>query len=71
MTSRTRKNYKKKFNFFTDQTLQILQQVENQLISPNSSQLRSFQIAKRSIPELSTPQEMVEMLENIQRKLLD
>ncbi|KAL9959435.1 hypothetical protein ACROYT_G032759 [Oculina patagonica] len=58
------------FENFRNQTLQILQQAENQLISSSSSQLRNFQIAKRSIPELSNPQDLVQALENIQRRLL-
>ena len=53
------------FYCFTDQTLQILQQAENQLINSSSSRLR-----KREIPELSNPQDLVQMLENIQGRLL-
>ncbi|XP_078342832.1 scavenger receptor cysteine-rich domain-containing protein DMBT1-like isoform X6 [Oculina patagonica] len=56
------------FEIFRNETLQILQQAQNQLFSPSSSQLRNFQ--KRSIPELSTPQDLVQALENIQRRLL-
>ena len=50
---------------FTDQTLQILQQAENQLVNPSSSRLK-----RREIPELSNPQDLVQMLENIQGRLL-
>ena len=55
---------------FADQTLQILQQAENQLINPSSSRLRDVRLMRREVPELSNPQDLAQMLENIQRRLL-
>ena len=50
-----------------DQTLQILRQAENQLVNPSSSSVRKM---RREIPELSNPQDLVQTLEKIQRRLL-
>ncbi|XP_020619747.1 uncharacterized protein LOC110057496 [Orbicella faveolata] len=58
------------FENFRNQTLQILQQAESQLVNPRSSRLRDIRKMKREIPELSNPQDLVQMLENIQRRLL-
>ena len=55
---------------FTDETLKILRQIENQLVAPSPYQPTSVQMAKREIPELPDAQELVQMLEKIQRKLL-
>lgn len=51
--------------FFTDATLQILQQVQNQLLAPTSAD----SLVKREIPEFQNPLEMRELLEEIQRIL--
>jgi len=49
----------------TDQTLQILQEAENQLVNS-----RNVRFVKREILELSSTQDLAQMLENIQRRLL-
>lgn len=50
--------------------MKILLQIENQLLVPTPSQPSSMQIAKRAIPEMANLQDVVQMLENIQRRLL-
>ena len=55
---------------FTDETMQIIQQVEHQLLAPSPTQPSNMQMAKRAIPELPNPHELVQMLEKIQQRLL-
>ena len=50
--------------------MQILQQIEDQLVSPTPTQPSNMQRAKRAIRELPDPQELVKLLEKIQQKLL-
>ena len=56
--------------FFTDETMQILQQIEDQLVSHTPTQPSNMQMAKRAIRELPDLQELVKLLEKIQQKLL-
>ena len=57
--------------FFADETMQILRQAANQLLTPSSSRMSNIQMMKRAIPDFPNLQDVVQMLENIQRRLLD
>lgn len=58
------------FYCFTDETLQILVQIENQLLVPTPTQPSNLQMAKRAISNIANLQDVVKMLENIKRRLL-
>jgi len=58
------------FEQFRNETLQILLQIQNQLLAPTPTLPSNMQIAKRAIPEMANLQDAVQMLENIQRRLL-
>ncbi|XP_078343053.1 coadhesin-like [Oculina patagonica] len=55
---------------FRNETLQILRQIEDQLVIPSPTQPNNMRMVKRAIPEFPDPQELKQMLENIQRRLL-
>lgn len=55
---------------FSDETLQILLQIENQLLVPTPTQPSNMQVAKRAIPEMVNLQDVVQILENITRRVL-
>ncbi|XP_078343058.1 uncharacterized protein LOC144628817 [Oculina patagonica] len=55
---------------FRNETLQILKQIENQLLTPTPTQSGGRQMAKRAIPDIPDLQQLVQMLGNIQRRLL-
>ncbi|XP_078342844.1 uncharacterized protein LOC144628599 [Oculina patagonica] len=58
------------FESFRNETLQILRQIENQLLSPTPTQPSGRQMAKRAIPDIPDLQQLVQILDNIQRRLL-
>ncbi|XP_078342899.1 uncharacterized protein LOC144628631 [Oculina patagonica] len=58
------------YESFRNETLQILRQIENQLLSPTATQPSNRQMAKRAIPEIPDLQQLVQMLDSIQRRLL-
>ena len=58
------------FYCFSDETLQILLEIENQLLVPTPTQPSNMQVVKRAIPEMANLQDVVQMPENIQRRLL-
>ena len=60
------------FFYFTDVTLQILQQAEDLLVNASSSQRSNKHMEKRAIPDFRYPnlQDVAQMVENIERRLL-
>ena len=56
--------------FLADETMQILYQAESQLQAPNSATTTNMPMAKKSIPDFPNIQDVVQMAENIQRRLL-
>ena len=58
--------------YSTDVTLEILQQAEDQLIIASSSQNGNMHMDKRAIPDFGYPnlQDVAQMAENVQRRLL-
>lgn len=62
------------FNFsffpFSDETIDILKQIENSLAGPTTSPANNRQMAKRDIREFPDTRELLELLNTIHQKLL-